>query len=62
MASVRVRFSPELLLEAGFPGELVLHGFFVAPAEIKTTLEQPHFTSRRHGAPESSSSVVLEPS
>jgi hypothetical protein len=45
--------------EQDFP-EHVFRGFSGAPAEMRTVLEQPHFTSRGNGAPESSSSGVLE--
>jgi hypothetical protein len=36
--------SPGFLPGAGFPGEHVFREFSGAPAEIKTTQEQSHFT------------------
>jgi hypothetical protein len=44
MAPTRVRFRPGLSPGAGFPREHVFREFSEAPAEIRTTLEQPHFT------------------
>jgi hypothetical protein len=44
MARTRVRFSPGCPPGAGFPGEHVFREFSGAPAVIRTTLEQPHFT------------------
>jgi hypothetical protein len=44
MAHTRVHFSPGFPPGAGFPGEHVFREFSGAPAVIRTTLEQPHFT------------------
>jgi hypothetical protein len=44
MAPTRVQFSPRFPPGAGFPGEHVFREFSGAPAVIRTTLEQPHFT------------------
>jgi hypothetical protein len=40
----------QILFRAGFPEEHVFRGFSGAPAETRTTLVQPHFTSRGNGA------------
>jgi hypothetical protein len=40
----RVRFSPGFLQEQDYPGERVFLEFSEAPAEMRTTLEQLHFT------------------
>jgi hypothetical protein len=48
------------LFWAGFSGEHACQGFLNALAEMRTMLEQPHFTSRRNGTPESHSSRVLD--
>jgi hypothetical protein len=34
----------DFLQEQGYPGEHVFHEFSEAPAEMRTLLEQPHFT------------------
>jgi hypothetical protein len=42
MAPTRVRFSTGFLQEQDYPGEHIFCEFSEAPAEIRTTLEQPH--------------------
>jgi hypothetical protein len=44
MAPTCGRFNPGFPARAGFPGEHLFREYLGAPAVIRTTLEQPHFT------------------
>jgi hypothetical protein len=53
---LRKELHADLLFWIGFSGEHAFHGFLDALAEMRTTLEQPQFTSHGNSAPESHSS------